>query len=101
MKCPLCQGAMNRIKDKLREDSVDFTAYQCSKCGEELLTMGQLRTLAGKYRELRRSKETKIARWGNSLAVRIPQSLVEELGLHEGDAAVLKKSGGGFEVSTS
>jgi len=92
---------MNRIKDAIREDSVDFTAYKCSKCGEELLTMGQLKTLAGKYRELRNAQQTKIARWGNSLAVRIPQALAKELDLHEGDEAVLKKSGGGFEVSTS
>lgn len=92
---------MNRVKDAIREDNVDFTAYQCSKCGEELLTMGQLKTLAGKYRQLRRSKETKITRWGNSLAVRIPQELARELGIHEGDAAVLKKCGTGFEVSTS
>jgi antitoxin MazE len=33
-----------------------------------------------------------IAKWGNSLAVRLPKALVEELGLKEGDEVRLVKS---------
>lgn len=29
--------------------------------------------------------DLQVNRWGNSLAVRLPQELVRELGLHEGD----------------
>jgi antitoxin MazE len=29
--------------------------------------------------------ELQVNRWGNSLAVRLPQELVRQLGLHEGD----------------
>lgn len=35
----------------------------------------------------------KVARWGNSLAVRLPQSVVDELALSEGDEIDLVPSG--------
>jgi antitoxin MazE len=35
----------------------------------------------------------KVAKWGNSLAVRLPASLVEELGLKEGDEIKLTARG--------
>jgi antitoxin MazE len=42
----------------------------------------------------------KVAKWGNSLAVRLPVSLVEELNLQEGDEIQLVPKGEGtFEVS--
>ena len=42
----------------------------------------------------------KVARWGNSLAVRLPASLVFELGLKEGDQIKLVRNAeGAFEVS--
>jgi len=42
----------------------------------------------------------KVAKWGNSLAVRLPASLVEELGLKDGDEVVLTaKDVGVVEVS--
>ncbi len=34
-----------------------------------------------------------VAKWGNSLAVRLPTALVEELGLKEGDDITLKPAG--------
>jgi antitoxin MazE len=34
--------------------------------------------------------KTQIARWGNSLAVRIPKHLADEAGLREGDDLVLE-----------
>jgi len=43
----------------------------------------------------------KVARWGNSLAVRLPASLVFELGLKEGDQIKLARNPEGtFEVSS-
>jgi antitoxin MazE len=35
-----------------------------------------------------------VAKWGNSLAVRLPSALVRELGLKEGDRIELVKDGG-------
>jgi antitoxin MazE len=36
-----------------------------------------------------------VAKWGNSLAVRLPQRAVEELGLKEGDEIELRATGAG------
>lgn len=42
----------------------------------------------------------KIAKWGNSLAVRLPAKLVAQLGLKEGDdIQLVRKSEGALEVS--
>ena len=40
-----------------------------------------------------------VAKWGNSLAVRLPAALVRELGLREGDAIELRADGRGLAVS--
>ena len=39
-----------------------------------------------------------IAKWGNSLAVRLPAQLVRELGLKEGDQIALARGDDGIEV---
>lgn len=39
-----------------------------------------------------------VAKWGNSLAVRLPAELVRELGLREGDEVILRAEDGGFAV---
>lgn len=39
-----------------------------------------------------------VAKWGNSLAVRLPKELVRELGLQEGDQIDLVKDGGVVKV---
>jgi antitoxin MazE len=42
-----------------------------------------------------------VSKWGNSLAVRLPKALVEELGLKEGDELNLVAAGNGaIEVET-
>ena len=41
-----------------------------------------------------------VAKWGNSLAVRLPAKLVEQLGLKEGDEVELRPTAAGiFEVA--
>lgn len=39
-----------------------------------------------------------VARWGNSLAVRLPADLVRELGLKAGDEIRLERANGGLAV---
>lgn len=39
-----------------------------------------------------------VAKWGNSLAVRLPADLVRELGLKEGDQIDLRKAEGSMTV---
>jgi antitoxin MazE len=40
----------------------------------------------------------KVAKWGNSLAVRLPADLVARLGLKEGDELAIVAKGGTLEV---
>lgn len=40
-----------------------------------------------------------VAKWGNSLAVRLPAQLVRELGLREGDRVDLRADGDGLAVT--
>jgi len=42
--------------------------------------------------------ETKIARYGNSLTVRLPAALARDLDLHEGDRVALRRTAGGLIV---
>ena len=43
-----------------------------------------------------------VSRWGNSLAVRLPRALVEQLGLKEGDQLnVVAAKDGAIEVETN
>lgn len=35
----------------------------------------------------------RVARWGNSLAVRLPKTVVDQLALEEGDEVILERSG--------
>jgi len=45
-----------------------------------------------------REVEMQVAKWGNSLAVRLPADLVRELGLKEGDQIDLVKDEGAVKV---
>lgn len=40
-----------------------------------------------------------VAKWGNSLAVRLPAELVRALGLREGDEVSLRPEAGGFAIA--
>ena len=46
------------------------------------------------------AKPQKIAKWGNSLAVRIPQKLADQAGLSEGAAVELQASEGKLVVAS-
>tara|TARA_Y100000031_G_C8094621_1_gene325824 strand:- start:530 stop:706 length:177 start_codon:yes stop_codon:yes gene_type:complete len=49
MICPVCnEGILKKYKDIIQKDHVEFEASKCEKCGEELMNMKQLKTLAGK-----------------------------------------------------
>ena len=41
----------------------------------------------------------KVAKWGNSLAVRLPAQLVQQLGLKEGDQIDLRVDGDGLAIA--
>ena len=63
--------------------------------------MKQLKILAHKYRELRKAKEITFAKWGNSLAVRIPNEIAEDLRIVEGKHGILTKDKKGIRIVTA
>jgi len=63
-------------------DGISYKYFKCSKCGEEIVAMGQLHQVADKYREMKRFR-VKLNKWGLSLGLRIPKELVERYKLHD------------------
>ena len=99
MKCPICKkGTMEVFTDKIKEEGIEYEALKCSNCGEEIMNMQQLSVLAKKYRKLRKAKEVVFTMWGNSLAVRIPSEIAEELKISSGSHGVLTKDKEGIRI---
>lgn len=99
MKCPICKaGEMKKIGDTIKQDGVDFEAFRCSSCGEELMDMHQLKAVAQQYRQLREAKKIIFSQWGNSIAVRIPKEIAKEYQITSGKHGVLKKEKEGIKI---
>lgn len=98
MKCPICNGEMEKIKDEIKQDKVEFEAFRCNSCGEEIMNMKQLKVLANKYRKLRKAKEITFAKWGNSIAVRIPNDIINEYNITSGKQGILTKDKEGIKI---
>jgi len=101
MKCPLCSGKMKEVVDKIQKDNISYKVFKCVLCGEELLNMKQLGKLASQYRELRKARESKFAKWGNSIAIRIPKEFIKELKIKSGRKALLKEEKGVIKIIPS
>ena len=89
---------MVKKKDIMEQDGIEFEAYKCSECGEGIMTMKQLKVLAGKYRRLRNAKEITFAKWGNSIAVRIPSDIARKYNISAGKHATLTKDKEGIRI---
>ncbi len=99
MKCPICnQGKMEKIKDVIKQDGIEFEAFKCPSCGEEVVNMNQLKTLAAKYRKLKNAKEVTFAKWGNSIAIRIPSKVAKEYKLTSGKHGILTEDKEGIKI---
>jgi hypothetical protein len=77
-KCYKCNAKM-KVMQGIDPEGIDYEYYRCVKCGEEILDMKQLHDAADKYKALRRAREGKFQKWGNSLAVRIPKQIADDL----------------------
>ena len=95
------KGNMRKVTDLIKEDNVDFETYKCNNCGEELMDMKQLKVLANKYRELRKAKEISFAKWGNSIAIRIPNEFIKEYDIKVGKQAVIISQKGSLKITPS
>jgi|SRR3989338_9313247 len=101
MECPICKGEMEKIKDVIKQDRVEFEAFRCKSCREEIMDMKQLKNLAGEYRKLRKAKEIIFSKWGNSIAVRIPIEVVNEFNIRSGKHGLLTKDKEGIRIIPS
>lgn len=96
MKCPICEKGMLK-KGEIKEHVFgvylgEFPADICSKCNESFVdeaTMRDIEEVAKRKGVWGLGRKTKITRSGNSLAVRIPKSIVEFLKLKEGEDAYI------------
>lgn len=99
MKCPICnKGEMKKTKDIIKQDGIEFEAFKCVSCDEEIMNMNQLKVLANKYRKLRKAKEITFAKWGNSIAVRIPSEIVNEYNIKSGKQGIVTKEKRGIRI---
>lgn len=89
---------IKKKKDVIEQDGIEFKAYECTECGEEIMNMKQLKVLAGKYRKLRSAKDITFAKWGNSIAVRIPSDIVGEYNISAGKHGTLTKDKEGIKI---
>src|SRR3989344_2928309 len=91
MKCPICEKGTLKT-EKIREEMFgvylgNYPADVCGSCGESFTDEETTRAIeaAAKAKGIwGLGKKTKIARAGNSLAVRIPKEIAEYLHLKEG-----------------
>jgi len=96
-KCWECGGKMEKRIGYLKE-GIEYEFFGCEKCGHKVLTMDQLKNLAEKERKYRESYAIKISKWGTSLAVRIPKSIVVQEKLKEGESVRIFKEKAGFRI---
>lgn len=98
-KCEECGG-------KIIKKQVDFSIYGtslgkfpaevCTKCGEEVFdekTSEEIDKITKQKGLWGLSKKVKIVKIGNSLAVRIPKTISDFIGLKEGKEAIIKPEG--------
>ncbi len=95
MKCPKCNKKM--LLEKATMDTIPYEKYVCS-CGESILDMQQLKKLSQEHKKMREAKEVLFSQWGNSLAVRIPKSLAQELNIKKGQNAHIIKDKEGIRI---
>lgn len=81
--CSECKGKMIE-KTGNTPEGVNYKFFRCSKCGEEILDMKQLHSIAERYRVMKKY-HVKLSRWGLSLGIRIPKDLVNKYKLNNED----------------
>lgn len=48
---------MEKIKERIEQDGIEFDGFRCKSCGEKIMDMNQLKNLADKYREFKKAKK--------------------------------------------
>src|SRR3989344_9290089 len=99
MKCIFCNGELKRGEVEHKELGISlgkFPASVCSKCGEVFFDESSVDRIQKKSKELGLfglAKKTKVAKVGNSLAIRIPKEIADFLKLKkEEEVRIVPKS---------
>lgn len=96
MQCPICEKGY--LKKSIKTESMygvelgKFPALVCEKCNESYTDEETTKKIEQKAKEkgiFGLGMKTKIAKAGNSLAVRIPKNIADYLGLKPGDEAFI------------
>ena len=98
MKYPYCKVEMSKKVDLFGPEKIEFEEFQCPKCGEELLSMEQLKLLGEKHKEWRKSQQATFSKWGNSIALRIPKEIITALHIKAGATALVKTEKNGIRI---
>lgn len=98
MKCPYCKVEMVEIHGEFGPEKIDFQGAHCPKCGEEFLTMEQLKELGEKHKTWRESQKSIFSKWGNSIGIRIPSELVAALKIKPGATAYVKREKNAIKI---
>jgi DNA-directed RNA polymerase subunit RPC12/RpoP len=75
-KCNECGKEMEELAAKTPE-GVEYSYFKCKSCGDEIVSMNQLHSVAETYRDMEKYK-VKLNKWGLSLGLRIPMELVKK-----------------------
>jgi hypothetical protein len=100
MKCPICEkGTLKNVQEKHVLFGIDVGTYpgeKCTACGEiftESSVMRKIETVAKQKGIWGLGLKTKVARTGNSLAIRIPKPVAEFMKISEGKEAYIHPDG--------
>ena len=75
--CSECQKGKLAEKTSQTPEGINYTYFRCTSCGEEILDLKQLHTVAEKYRVLKKY-HVRLSQWGLSVGLRIPKELAQK-----------------------
>ncbi len=94
--CSECKGAMKELEGKTPE-GVGYKYYKCTKCGDEVLSLNQLHSVASQYRAIK-NYHVKLSKWGLSLGLRIPKELAKKYKFKNNEEVVMLAEENGIKV---
>jgi len=99
MKCVMCEGKLEKKNVEHKEYGVSlgtFPALVCNKCNNVFYDSDIVDIIQTKSKEMGLfglTKKTKVAKVGNSLAVRIPKEIALVTGLKKGKEVLIAPKG--------
>ena len=99
MKCPVCNGILEKRKTNYSYAGLDFGLFDadvCKKCGEVFFTEESSDKIDAKAKQLGvwgLSAHTRIGYSGNSLIIRVSKQIVSFMGLKKGEEVTVRPEG--------